>query len=42
MGESYYTVAVDGKSNPDAAWYYPQPKDAAENISGASAKWGAR
>ena len=29
---SYYTVAVDGKELKDAAWYYPQPKDAAQNI----------
>jgi uncharacterized protein (DUF427 family) len=25
---SYKTVQVGGESNPDAAWYYPQPKDA--------------
>ena len=25
---SYYSLDVDGKANPDAAWYYPQPKDA--------------
>ncbi len=25
---SYKTVVVDGQSNPDAAWYYPEPKDA--------------
>ena len=29
---SYYTIAVDGKELKDAAWYYPQPKDAAQNI----------
>ncbi len=23
---SYYDVVVDGKSNNDAAWYYPKPK----------------
>lgn len=27
---SYYTLEVNGKSNPDAAWYYPQTKDAAK------------
>ena len=27
---SYYTVEVEGKRNPDAAWYYPEPKDAAK------------
>lgn len=24
---SYYNVVVDGQTNEDAAWYYPQPKD---------------
>jgi uncharacterized protein (DUF427 family) len=23
---SYRTIEVDGQSNPDAAWYYPEPK----------------
>jgi uncharacterized protein (DUF427 family) len=36
---SYYTVAVDGAENPDAAWYYPDPKDAAGNIRGHVAFW---
>ena len=36
---SYYTVEVDGKQNPDAAWYYPNPKDAAANIAGHIAFW---
>jgi uncharacterized protein (DUF427 family) len=36
---SYYTVEVNGKTNPDAAWYYPQPKDAAKNIEGYVAFW---
>jgi uncharacterized protein (DUF427 family) len=36
---SYYTVSVDGKSNPDAAWYYPQPKAEAENIRDYVAFW---
>ncbi|MFC6593051.1 DUF427 domain-containing protein [Deinococcus lacus] len=31
---SYYTVRVDGQENPDAAWYYPDPKDAAAQIRG--------
>ena len=22
----YYTIVVDGQENPDAAWYYPDPK----------------
>ena len=25
----YYTIVVDGQENPDAAWYYPDPKPAA-------------
>ena len=29
---SYYTVAIGGEELKDAAWYYPQPKDAAQNI----------
>jgi uncharacterized protein (DUF427 family) len=36
---SYYTVSVDGQSNPDAAWYYPAPKDAAKQIAGYVAFW---
>jgi uncharacterized protein (DUF427 family) len=36
---SYYTVTVDGKANPDAAWYYPAPKDAAKEITGYVAFW---
>ena len=36
---SYYSVAVNGEVNPDAAWYYPQPKDAARNITGRIAFW---
>jgi uncharacterized protein (DUF427 family) len=36
---SYYTVEVAGKQNPDAAWYYPEPKDAAKEIAGYIAFW---
>ncbi|KAJ3067852.1 hypothetical protein HDU98_008955 [Podochytrium sp. JEL0797] len=36
---SYYTVSVNGKNNPDAAWFYPTPKDAAKNITGHVAFW---
>jgi uncharacterized protein (DUF427 family) len=36
---SYYTLEVDGKANPDAAWYYPDPKPAAKNIAGHIAFW---
>jgi uncharacterized protein (DUF427 family) len=30
---------VDGKENPNAAWYYPTPKDAAKQIAGRVAFW---
>jgi uncharacterized protein (DUF427 family) len=36
---SYFTIEVDGKTNPDAAWYYPQPSDAARDIAGHVAFW---
>jgi uncharacterized protein (DUF427 family) len=36
---SYYTVEVNGKKNPDAAWYYPTPLPAASNITGYIAFW---
>jgi uncharacterized protein (DUF427 family) len=36
---SYKTLLVDGKHNPDAAWYYPDPKDAAAEIKGRIAFW---
>lgn len=36
---SYYTLQVDGKENTDAAWYYPAPKTAAENIKNYIAFW---
>jgi uncharacterized protein (DUF427 family) len=36
---SYYTIEVNGKTNPDAAWYYPEPKDAAKKIKGYVAFW---
>lgn len=36
---SYYNVVVDGQVNKDAAWYYPDPKDAAKNIKGYIAFW---
>ncbi|MEJ8804179.1 DUF427 domain-containing protein [Pontibacter sp. H249] len=35
----YYHLQVDGEVNPDAAWYYPSPKDAAENIKDYVAFW---
>lgn len=36
---SYYTLSVAGEDNPDAAWYYASPKDAARQISGRVAFW---
>ncbi|MBC7793466.1 MAG: DUF427 domain-containing protein [Clostridia bacterium] len=36
---SYYTLNVDGKSNPDAAWFYPEPKEAAKQIRNRVAFW---
>ena len=36
---SYYNINVDGETNPDAAWYYPDPKDAASEIRGRIAFW---
>lgn len=36
---SYYTIEVDGKTNADAAWYYPEPKDAAKEIKNYIAFW---
>lgn len=36
---SYYTLVVNGQENKDAAWYYPDPKEAANNIKGYVAFW---
>jgi uncharacterized protein (DUF427 family) len=36
---SYKDVVVDGERNPDAAWYYPEPKEAAAEIRGHYAFW---
>ena len=36
---SYYDVVVDGKTNKDAAWYYPDTKDAATHVKGHIAFW---
>lgn len=36
---SYYSLNVDGQENKDAAWYYPQPKDAAQEIKDRVAFW---
>ncbi|MEQ8323621.1 MAG: DUF427 domain-containing protein [Vicingaceae bacterium] len=36
---SYYTLEVDGASNQDAAWYYPEASELAKNIKGYVAFW---
>ncbi|WP_448570530.1 DUF427 domain-containing protein [Trichothermofontia sp.] len=36
---SYYTLVVNGQENVDAAWYYPEPKEAAQKIKGYVAFW---
>jgi uncharacterized protein (DUF427 family) len=36
---SYYSIEVNGEVNSDAAWYYPQPKKAAEQIAHYVAFW---
>lgn len=36
---SYYDVVVNGDINADAAWYYPETKDAAREIEGRVAFW---
>lgn len=35
----YYSIAVDGARNPDAAWFYPDPKPEAARIKGRVAFW---
>ncbi len=36
---SYYDIVVVGQVNADAAWYYPEAKEAAKNIEGYVAFW---
>jgi len=36
---NYYSVEVDGDTNSDAAWYYPEAKSEAKNIEGFVAFW---
>ncbi len=35
----YYHLTVDGDTNRDAVWYYPEPKEAAAEIRGRVAFW---
>lgn len=36
---NYYSINAGGAMNPDAAWYYPEPKEAASEISDRIAFW---
>lgn len=36
---SYYNVEIDGSKYDDAAWYYPEPKEAASAIKDHVAFW---
>jgi uncharacterized protein (DUF427 family) len=36
---SYYSLDAGGKTNVDAAWYYPEPKEAAKEIKNYVAFW---
>lgn len=36
---SYYDLVVNGETNKDAAWYYPDAKADAKNIEGYVAFW---
>lgn len=35
----YFHLEVDGMRNENAAWYYPNPKPAAEQVTGRIAFW---
>jgi uncharacterized protein (DUF427 family) len=36
---AYYDVVVEGRTNPGAAWYYPEPTDGAAGIRDRVAFW---
>jgi len=36
---NYYSLKVNGERNPNAVWYYLEPKDAASQIKGRVAFW---
>jgi uncharacterized protein (DUF427 family) len=36
---SYYSIEVNGQVNENAAWYYPEPSDAAKQIKDHVAFW---
>ena len=35
----YYDIEVNGERNANAAWYYPETKEAADNIRGRIGFW---
>lgn len=35
----YYNIVVNGETNPNAAWYYPEAKEKAKHIEGYVAFW---
>ena len=36
---SYYTITIEGKENPDAAWFYPEVSELAKGIKNRVAFW---
>ncbi len=36
---SYYSLIVNGEMNPDAVWYYPDPKPEAQAVKDRVAFW---
>jgi uncharacterized protein (DUF427 family) len=36
---SYFSIEVDGETNKDAAWFYPDPKEKAARIKDHVAFW---
>lgn len=36
---SYYSIEVNGQTNTDAAWYYPEVSELAKGIKGRVAFW---
>jgi uncharacterized protein (DUF427 family) len=36
---NYYSLEVDGKTNENAAWYYPEVSELAKDLKGKVAFW---
>ncbi len=36
---SYFNIEINGTTNTDAAWYYPDPKPAAKDLKNYVAFW---